>query len=89
LLLLLLTNNDGCDECDSPNGDSSSTQSRQSPAKLLHCATRGKLVLAVERSDSPGSDPLGKTASGKIKGKDPLGCMPYEMGFQNCDITAH
>jgi hypothetical protein len=64
--------NDGYDECDSPNGDSSSTQSRQSPAKLLHCATRGKLVLAAERSDSPGTDPLGNTAGGKIKGKNVL-----------------
>jgi hypothetical protein len=82
---LLLTNNDACDECDSPNGDSSSTQSRHSPAKLLQCATRGKLVLAAERSDSPGSDALGKAASGKIKGKNLLmyevSCMPYAMGL--------
>ncbi|PSN32413.1 hypothetical protein C0J52_17542 [Blattella germanica] len=52
----------------SPNGDSSSTQSRQSPAKLLHCATRGKLSLASERSESPNSDPLMKVGIGKIKG---------------------
>ncbi|XP_046994565.1 TATA element modulatory factor isoform X1 [Schistocerca americana] len=43
----------------SPNGDSSSTHSRHSPAKLLQRATRGKLALAVaehECSSSHGSE---------------------------------
>jgi hypothetical protein len=69
-----LTDNDYFDECNSPNGDSSSTQSRQSPAKLLQYATRGKLALAAERSESPSSDQLGKMASGKMKGKNHLTC---------------
>ncbi|KAK7866995.1 hypothetical protein R5R35_006861 [Gryllus longicercus] len=53
----------------SPNGDSSSTQSRQSPAKLLQRSVRGKLGLAIERSDSPGLEILGKlNYSEKVKG---------------------
>lgn len=43
----------------SPNGDSSSTHSRHSPAKLLQRATRGKLALAVaehECTSSHGSE---------------------------------
>jgi len=71
---LVALTNDYCGEHDSPNGDSSSTQSRQSPAKLLHCAARGKLALAAEHPESPSSDSLGKAATGKNKGTNLLMC---------------
>ncbi|CAG2058039.1 unnamed protein product, partial [Timema podura] len=50
----------------SPNGDSSSTQSRQSPAKLQ--TIRGKFVMPVERSHSPGSEVFVKVGGVKVKG---------------------
>nr|CAD7197345.1 unnamed protein product [Timema douglasi] len=51
----------------SPNGDSSSTQSRQSPAKLQ--TIRGKFVMPVERSHSPGSEVFVKVGGVKVKGR--------------------
>lgn len=45
----------------SPNGDSSSTASRHSPAKLLHNNPKGKLSLVAV-------DILGKATQPKVKG---------------------
>ncbi|XP_068081731.1 TATA element modulatory factor isoform X2 [Anabrus simplex] len=52
----------------SPNGDSSSTQSRQSPAKLPQRTVRVKPGLIAERPDSPSLEMLTKDSIGKTKG---------------------
>lgn len=50
-----------------PNGDSSSTTSRQSPAKLLYRSNKGKMALVVG-PDILIPEVLGKVIVGKVKG---------------------
>lgn len=72
----------------SPNGDSSSTQSRQSPAKLLQRTVRGKLTLAIERSDSPGLEILGKVNySDKVKGHQRELSETSSGGSEDCNYV--
>ncbi|XP_063235705.1 TATA element modulatory factor-like [Bacillus rossius redtenbacheri] len=52
----------------SPNGDSSSTHSRLSPAKLVPAVGKGRGVAAAEHSDSPTSGLLLRLAGPKAKG---------------------
>lgn len=50
-----------------PNGDSSSTTSRQSPAKVLYRSNKGKMALVVG-TDILIPEVLGKVIVGKVKG---------------------